>query len=130
VLARFGFVTQFSLDPYDLQVGNLNAGEKHWARSLKQLSESEAYRFGIAFEVALAEATGVNFCIIDRSDMLQNNARRELAGALLESGLEQAIVLCTSTDPLPATAPDGVKFFQLVCEGGITTIVNSEVAHA
>ena len=130
VLARFGFQCQFSLDPYDLQVGNLNAGEKHWARSLKQLSESEAYRFGIAFQIALAEATGANFAIIDRSDMLTADARRELAGALLESGLEQAIVLCTSTDPLPAKAPEGVKFFQLVCEGGITTIVNSEAAHA
>jgi len=130
VLARFGFQCQFSLDPYDLQVGNLNAGEKHWARSLNQLSESEAYRFGIAFQVALAEATKVGFVIIDRADMLTASARNSLTGALLESGLDQVLILSTGEplDELPEIP--GTAFYELQNECGITSIRTSQVNEA
>jgi hypothetical protein len=101
VLYRFGFECEFELDPYVLSVIQLDpkGGMLTKPLALQQLSESEQYRFSIAFSIALAETTGVNLVVIDRSDMLSADARSELAGILMESSLDQAFVLCTAPSP-------------------------------
>lgn len=113
VLARFGFECFFELEPYTITV---------MGRTLKQLSESEAYRFGIAFQVALAEATGLGLVIIDRADMLTNDSRRLLTAELIDSTLEQVIVLSTG-EPIEQF-PDiaGVAFFELENQNGISAV--------
>lgn len=117
-LARFGFNCEFSLEPYEISVGQ-HPGVSPLA--LHQLSESEAYRFGIAFQLALAEATGVDLVVIDRADMLTQDARRQLTEELMSSGL-QAFLLATTEDfSVPALPPD-VRFFDLVNNGGATTV--------
>jgi DNA repair exonuclease SbcCD ATPase subunit len=132
VLRRFGFACHFELEPYSIHVGEYReiAGSISNSRSLNQLSESEAYRFGIAFQVALAEATKVGFVIIDRADMLTASARNSLTGALLESGLDQVLILSTGEplDELPEI-PD-TAFYELQNEGGITSIRTSQVNEA
>jgi DNA repair exonuclease SbcCD ATPase subunit len=132
VLHRFGFECEFELEPYALSVVRLDGpGGAANALSLQQLSESEQYRFSIAFQIALAEATGVNLCVIDRADMLSPDARGELTAALMESSLDQAFVLCTG-EPGPTPEIPDVRFFELVNDEGATALYvpEEEEAHA
>jgi len=80
---------------------------------LKQLSESERFRFNIAFQLALATATGIRFVAIDGADILDKEWRKLLTALLLRSDIDQTIVLATGEDPPPITIPAGVKFFDL-----------------
>jgi hypothetical protein len=133
VLYRFGFECEFELDPYVLSVIQLdsNGGMLTKPLALQQLSESEQYRFSIAFSIALAETTGVNLVVIDRSDMLSADARSELAGILMESSLDQAFVLCSS-EPAPTPEIPDVKFFYIENRDGSTELAGcvEEEAHA
>ena len=78
------------------------------------LSKSEQFRFGLAFQIALAMVTGLQFVVIDRADVLDKEKRRMLTSLLLNSKLEQAIVLATNEEPAPPHAVRGVKFLNLV----------------
>ena len=108
VLLTFGYSIDFEMEPYILRVekGRIQL-------SLKQLSESEQFRFGVAFQIALAMATGLKFVVIDRADVLDGESRGDLTGMLLESGLDQAIVMATSDNPVPEDLPTGMKFIEL-----------------
>ena len=110
VLFGFGYKVAFTLEPYRFLIFREN---DPMPRTVKQLSESEGLRFGIAFQVALAMATGLRFVIIDRADMLIGDNRAALMSVLLESELEQAIVLASSDRPAPTDLPDGLRFIQL-----------------
>lgn len=85
-----------------------------------QLSESERFRFGVAFQIALSEATGLGFVVIDRADVLDEVSRRLLLGMLYDSELEQAIVLSTAKQ-MPEWAsqpPQGVKVYWIEQQAG------------
>ena len=115
-LARFDFTCNFSLHPYTFTVESME---------ISQLCESEKFRFGVAFQVALAEATGINFVCIDRSDVLVSEEMRgELAGLLMQSRLDQAIAFLASPNPqaLSQPLPDGVRFIDLVKVDGKTQV--------
>lgn len=126
VLSRFDFYCDLKLEPYKFSIFYDPA--RGWAgpslRSI-QLSESEAFRFSIAFQIALAEATGVNFVVIDRSDMLLPDLRSTLAETLLESKLDQAIVLVAG-ELNPITLPPDVKLYDLVKDQNGHTAIASE----
>ena len=110
-LAAFGFACSFTPDPFEIRVISLT--DNHCGLSTKQLSESERFRFSIAFQVALATVTGIRFIIVDRADVLDKERRKLLTVLLSNSAVEQAIVLATSEEALPSTVPEGVKFFDL-----------------
>lgn len=118
-LEKFGFHAEFSLEPFEMRVG----GNTH-ALSVDQLSESERFRFSIAFQVALAKVTGVDLVVIDRADVLDKGARKMLTAMLLDSGIGQAIICSTTTDPVPERLPEGVRFVQLAQDGGVTRVVS------
>ena len=107
-LLAFGYSVDFDIEPYTLRI------EKDRIQlSPKQLSESEQFRFGVSFQIALAMATGVRFVLIDRADVLDSESRGELTAMLLESGLDQAVVMSTTDKPAPTELPDGVRFIEL-----------------
>ncbi len=110
-LAAFGYRCSLALDPFEIRVGS--APNQEFELSLRQLSESEQFRFSIAFQVALAMATGLRFVVIDRADVLDKERRKMLTRLLLTSELDQAIVLATSEEAAPMNVPIGVKFFEL-----------------
>jgi len=126
VLARFGFHCTLSLDPYSITVAHL---EGKSGLKLNQLSESQRFRFGIAFQVALAEVTGVRLVVIDRADMLSNEARGQLIHELEESKLDQAFILATG-DPFSGDLPEvpGVAFFELAYDNINTTVGRQSAA--
>jgi DNA repair exonuclease SbcCD ATPase subunit len=111
-LAAFGYACSLTLEPFEIRVCSSKDG--HFGFSLKHLSESEQFRFGVAFQIALAMVTGLRFVVIDRADLLDKERRKTLTGLLLNSALDQAIVLSTSDDAPPPVVPQGVKFLSLI----------------
>lgn len=110
-LTAFGYACDFTPDPFEIHV--MPSPDDHSGFSLKQLSESERFRFGIAFQLALATATGIRFVVIDRADVLDRTRRKMLTALLLNSEIEQAIVLATGEEPPPVSIPTGMRFFDL-----------------
>jgi hypothetical protein len=129
VLARFGFECEFEMDPYVLGIINIGANGEIVGQplKLKQLSKSEQYRFGVAFQIALAEATEIGFVVIDEADILSSDARQQLTTELLSSNLDQAIVLSTGEPMDDFPDVDDVNFFELEKINGVTAIRNSNV---
>lgn len=127
-LEKFGFGCAITLEPYKLIVTTPGGQTLEAA----QLSESERFRFGVALQVALAQATGVGLVVVDRADVLDRETRRGLNAMLLEAARAgvQSLVLATSTEGAPASAPEGVQFHQLVNQDGETRVVGqaAEVA--
>jgi hypothetical protein len=111
-LAIFGYACNLTLEPFEIRVASSSCGGS--GLLLKQLSESERFRFGIAFQLALAVTTGIRFVIIDRADALDKPRRKELTALLLKSDVDQAIVLATGEEPPPVSIPSGVKFLDLI----------------
>jgi DNA repair exonuclease SbcCD ATPase subunit len=110
-LAAFGYTCNLALDPFEISVA---CKDSHCSLPLTQLSESEQFRFGVAFQIALAMVTGLRFVVVDRADLLDKERRKMMVGLLVNNGLDQAIVLATSEEPAPAIVPEGVKFLDLV----------------
>lgn len=110
-LAGFGYTCNFRLEPFEVRV--ISSPEDDTGFSLKQLSESERFRFGIAFQFALATVTEVRFVVIDRADVLDRARRKVLTALLLNGQIDQAIVLATGEEPSPVSIPAGVRFFDL-----------------
>ncbi|HJT71515.1 MAG TPA: AAA family ATPase [Terriglobales bacterium] len=109
-LAIFSYVCNLTVQPFEIRVSHCGDGPGFL---LKQLSESERFRFGIAFQLALAMVTGIRFVVIDRADVLDRAKRKELTSLLLRSEIEQAIVLATGEEPPRGTIPGGVRFIDL-----------------
>jgi AAA ATPase domain len=109
-LATFGCICNLALDPFEISVVSKDS---RCGLPLRPLSESEQFRFGVAFQIALAMVTGLRFVVIDRADLLDKERRRMLASLLVNSGLDQAIVLATSEEAVATGVPAGVKFLEL-----------------
>jgi hypothetical protein len=84
--AIFGYAWNLTLEPFEIRVSS-PGGEPGLV--LKQLSESERFRFAIAFQLALAMATGIRFVVIDRADVLDRARRKMLTALLLSSEIDQ-----------------------------------------
>ena len=132
VLHRFNFEFDFELETdVEFHIMLLNeAGTSGIVLPLRSLSESEQYRFSIALQIALAEATGVGLVVIDRADILLPKVRQQLTAELESSRLEQAIVL--SAGELTGNYPqrEGVKFIELSNESGVTVVQEAAYATA
>jgi DNA repair exonuclease SbcCD ATPase subunit len=111
-LAAFGYSCSIVLEPFELRVSSSSDARPGF--SLKHVSESERFRFSAAFQIALAVVTGLRFAVIDRADVLDKDRRRLLTGLLMNSGLDQGIVLATSDEAPPSIVPQGVKFLNLI----------------
>ncbi len=110
-LAAFGYTCNFALEPFEIRVSS--SKDSGFSFSLRHLSESERFRFGVAFQIALAKITGLRFVVIDRADVLDKEKRKMLTTLLVNSDLDQAIVLATSEEAAPSIMPQGVKFLSL-----------------
>src|SRR5260370_12153383 len=93
-LAVFGYACEITLEPFEICINSPK--DNRTGLSLKYLSESEQFRFGVAFQVALAMVTGLAFVVIDRADILDKERRKTLTNLLLNTKLDQVVVLATS----------------------------------
>ncbi|HEV2618136.1 MAG TPA: AAA family ATPase [Candidatus Acidoferrales bacterium] len=110
-LAAFGYTCAFRLKPFEVRI---SSSTDHWrGLCLQQISESERFRFSVAFQLAVASAAGIRFIVIDGADRLDKERRKLLTALLSNSDVEQAIVLATSEEPPPSVLPAGVRFLSL-----------------
>lgn len=128
VLEEFGFDCGFDFDAelFEIRVTRINSKREAYGASLplRALSESEQYRFAVAFSIALAEATGIRLAVFDRADVLLPGPRQELTGVLMkeiaEGRLDQAIVLAAGEPMSSYPEMEGVKFFEFSNHAGKT----------
>jgi hypothetical protein len=120
-LHAWGYHAELSIEPYGFRVSahpdtrteaSLAAFPEHLAFSLHQLSQSERYRFAVAFQVALALDSDYKFVVIDGADILDQRSEGRLYNTLYESQLDQAIVLSTDIENRTNGAP-GTAFLRL-----------------
>src|SRR6266853_3990464 len=121
-LAAFGYSCSIVLEPFEVRV--ISSSDARLGLSLKHLSESERFRFSAAFQIALAIVTGLRFVVIDRADVLDKDKRKLFSGLLMNSGLDQAVVLATSDEAPPSIVLQGVKFLDLIegTKSGVTLV--------
>lgn len=110
-LAAFGYACNFTLEPFQIRV--ISSEDNHCGLSLKQLSESEQFRFSVALQIALVTMTGLRFVVIDRANTLGKERRKMLTSLLVAGTLDQAIVLATGEEAAPSIVPSGVRFLSL-----------------
>jgi hypothetical protein len=92
VLEWWRYSLRFIIEPYSLHLVDAQTGI---ALNPKQLSDSEVYRLGVAFAVAIAEWTGFKILIADGADILDKHDKWQLAEAIYQTDLDQAIVTST-----------------------------------
>ena len=108
-LEAFGYTCKIGLEPFEIGV----IPPTEIGLSLRYLSESEQFRFGFAFQIALAMVSGIRLVVIDRADALTSRGEKLFTGMLLKSDLDQAIVLATSEELPPTPIAQWVKFLDL-----------------
>jgi exonuclease SbcC len=119
ILEKWGYECELQIEPYGFLVKRLGSP---FGTQLHMLSRSEKLRFADAFTVALAMVSGWRIGVFDDSETIVGGDRKMLKGMLLESGLDQAIVLEADTST-PSPAIPGTVFieFRETLEGGIST---------
>ena len=120
ILHPFGYDVQIPGPELEMLVGPFPIGQQI---KTYQLSESEKWRFSVAFQVALAKVSGLGFVVLDGADVLVGPNRGILMETIMQAGLDQVFVLASTTDLL-TPAPAGIYVFSLaIDEHGITTHV-------
>jgi len=108
IMGHFGLRLTIQADPWSVLLNGLPP---------TLMAESELYRAGVAFQVALAEASGARLVVLDRFDLLDRENRQRCFGvlsmAILKGWAEQCLVFATYTTPeAPAGPfPDGVAAY-------------------
>lgn len=108
-LAAWGYACSFEIEPYGFRVTNLVTKA---TLPIELLSGSERLRFAVAFQVALAQVSGIGLVVIDEADILDNEGRSALYELLLASDIDQAIAIGTN-ESLEVPAVEGVVFYAM-----------------
>ena len=90
VLAGWGFEAHLQFEPFDF---SLSFTGKEKVYNLRTISKSQKHAFAIAFQVALAKTTGLNFIVVDEADVFMDANRGQMYRALVGAGLDQVIVM-------------------------------------
>jgi len=119
VLANWGFEANLQFEPY--QFGVRFAGHER-LYTLKTISKSQKAMFAIAFQVALAKVSGLNFVVVDEADIFLDTNRSMLYRGLVAAQLDQVIVMQSDNRREIPKAPNSV-FYMLTLdrEGDVPT---------
>lgn len=110
----FGWTVQFQIDPWEVKVNG---------RNVETWSESEQFRIGIALQLAIAELSGLSFAVVDRMDMLLVKERNAVTKMLMQSPVEQIIIIAARETEQPLPSIEGVVAYRLAkSENGRTEI--------
>jgi exonuclease SbcC len=119
-LSQYGFEFTFKANPWQI----LAKG-----RDVNRLSRSERFRLGVALQVAIAKASGLDFVLVDNMEILTPQARVETLKLLKEAGIGQAILILTLMvteaeflEKRNAAAAGGPAFFLVRNNGGVSEV--------
>ena len=118
----FGWTVKFQIQPWEVLVNG---------RPLTAYSESERFRIGIGVQIAVAQASGLKFIVVDRLDMLDRENRTKVTQMLMDastSTLDQVVIMSTREDDQPLPSMPNCAAYRLAKnEQGQTTVVESTV---
>jgi DNA repair exonuclease SbcCD ATPase subunit len=90
VLKGWGYRCHLQFDPF---VFGVSFDGKEQVYNLQTISASQRAMFSIAFQVALAKVSGLNFVVVDAADIFLDANRSALYRTLVGAGLDQVIVM-------------------------------------
>jgi len=112
VLVKWGFRCHLQFDPYSF---GISFGDSETIFNLRTISKSQRYRFAVAFQIALASATGFRFAVIDGADILDNPGRMAFFSAMLNADMDQ-IIVCQTDDRTTVPQAKNTTFYMLSME--------------
>lgn len=105
----WGYEAQFSIEPYGFTVHRLD--QPHGLQ-LEYLSESERLRFAVAFQVALAQVSGIRMVIVDETEIFDEVGRQQFYPMLMNADLDQVVTIGTDErEEVPEA--EGVAFYAM-----------------
>lgn len=111
-LEYFGYSVELSVSPWSLRVRNDHAKVPEFV-AFNRLSGGERRWTAMALQLALAEISGLGFCVIDNADTVVGQARRILTGVVMGSGLPQIVVCMAKSEDESIPAIPDVQVIQM-----------------
>lgn len=127
VLGHFGRAVQFEVDPWAIRLDGVPP---------QLMAKSALFRIGLAFQISLAEVTGLKFAVIDGLDILDAANRATLFSvldrALAEGWIEQVVILATALSAAASTKawPENWRVFWIERDGEASHVRPIESAAA
>lgn len=115
-LTPFGWTLRFSVDPWMVYVND---------RPAQTYSQSERYRIGVGLQLAIAQASGLSFAVVDELDQLDADGNRKLGTLLYNSPVEQIIILRTRDTTVVLPMLPGVLAYRLGVTDGKSAIIET-----
>lgn len=117
-LQHFGFTVSIVLEPWRM----LKDG-----RPISRLSRSERFRMGVAFQIAIAKMTGLNFLVCDDAELLTPEVRGAMMQMLAGAGLDQVIVIMTLMNAMQflegrKKMPPSIEAFMVTNSDGVSLV--------
>lgn len=109
-LTRFGFDVNFSVDPWLVAV-RIVGGDM--PVRFEMLSKGQKLWVGLAFQLALADVSGLDFCVIDDLEAVVGQNRAEVTATVMTSHLGQILVSMAKADNEPGPAFPGLQVVRL-----------------
>lgn len=117
-LQAFEFQLTMTVDPWQISARG---------RPLNRLSDSERFRLGVAFQIAIAKMTGLNIVVCDRTEMLTPQVFAKMMHMLMSAELDQVILIKTLMVPVEQfmnTRPkiEQLEYFLVDNKDGVSSV--------
>lgn len=108
-LQVFGFSIAIQVDPWKVLV-DTGAGE---AIRFEMLSKGQQLFTGLAFQLALADVSGLDFAVVDDVEAVVGKTRQLLTGTVMTSDLGQILVSMAKAADEPVPTLDGLQVVRM-----------------
>lgn len=109
-LEPFGFSLRFSVDPWVVEVIHGNSGKP---LPYALLSKGQKLWTALAFQVALAKQSGLDFCIVDDVESVVGESRGLLTDLALDADVGQMIIIKAQDSQEQVQDIDGVQVVRM-----------------
>lgn len=92
-LEAFGFSLEIRVNPWDVIVTTA-LGPVRW----EMLSKGQRLWTGLAFQLALADVSGLDFCVIDDAEAVVGEHRQMMTGTVMTASTGQIMVMMAKSD--------------------------------
>ncbi len=110
-LEPFGFSIEVQVDPWRVFVKTPDSGDD--AIRFEMLSKGEQLWTGLAFQLALAKVTGLNFAAVDDVEAVVGKSRGLLTQVVMASDLDQVLVAMAAPADYPTPNIPGLQVLPL-----------------
>lgn len=110
-LERFGFRIGFTVEPWKVEI---NSGDG-WLR-YELLSDGQKIWTSVAFQLALAKVSGLDFCVIDRAEAVVGEHRAILTDLIMDAPVGQVLIAMAKADGDELPDLEGLQVIALTAD--------------